>query len=58
MAQNIISKSHDLERFRSEIKINGTIGFLDLKIIDLDTKNVILSALVKKLWSKTYFAKW
>ena len=36
-------------------KINGTIGFLDLKNIDLDTKIVILSVLVQKLWSKTSF---
>ena len=36
-------------------KKNGTIGFLDLKNIDLDTKIVILSALVQKLWSKTSF---
>ena len=36
-------------------KINSTIGFLDLKNIDLDTKIVILSVLVQKLWSKTSF---
>ena len=29
------------------------IRFLDLKNIDLDTKIVILSALVQKLWPKT-----
>ena len=31
---------------------NGTIGFLDLKNIDLDTKIVILSALVQKFMVK------
>ena len=30
---------------------------LDLKDIDLDTKIVILSVLVQKLWSKTSFCK-
>ena len=49
MAQNVICKDHDHERSRSYIKKNGTIGFLDLKNIDLDTKIVILSALVQKL---------
>ena len=34
---------------------NGTIGCLDLKSIDLDTKIVTLFALVKKLWSKMSF---
>ena len=52
MAQSVICKDHDLQRSRSQIK-NGTIGFLDLKNIDLDNKIVILSALVQKLWSKT-----
>ena len=37
------------------VKTNGTIGFLNLKNIDLDTKIIILSALVQKLWSKTSF---
>ena len=35
--------------------INDTIGFLDLKNIDVETKIVILSALVRKLWSKMSF---
>ena len=38
--------------------MTGTIRFPDLKNIDLDTKIVITSALVQKLWSKTNFAKW
>ena len=38
----------------AELK-NGTIGFLDLKNMDLDTKIAILNDLVQKLWSKTYF---
>ena len=48
-------KDRDLERSRSQVKTNGTIGFLDLKNIDLDTKIIILSALVQKLWSTTSF---
>ena len=35
----------------------GTIGFLELKNTDLDTKIAILSDLVQKLWSETYFYK-
>ena len=38
-------------------KINGTIRFLDLKNIDLDTKIVILRALVQKLRSQVEFCK-
>ena len=49
MAQNVILHSCDLDRSRSQVKINGTIDFLDLKNIDLDTKIFILSALVQKL---------
>ena len=49
-------KGRDLEKSRSQVKTNGTIRFLDLKNIDLDTKIIILSALVQKLWSKTSFA--
>ena len=48
-------KGHNLERSRSLVKRNGTIGFLDLKSIDLDAKIVIVSALVQKLWCKTSF---
>ena len=33
MAQKWFWKSHDLERSRLEVKISGTIGFLDLKNI-------------------------
>ena len=53
-------KGRDLERSKSQVKTNGTIGFLDLKNIDVyvDTKIIILSALVQKLWSKTPFAQW
>ena len=50
-------QGHDLERSRSYVELNGTIRFLDLKHTDLDTQNVILSAVVQKLWSKTYFCK-
>ena len=39
----------------SEVKLNGTIGFLDLKNIDLDANIVSLSALVEKVWSNTSF---
>ena len=39
------------------VKRNGTIRFLDHKNTDLDTKIIILSALVQKLWSKMYFCK-
>ena len=38
-----------------KVRINSICGFLDLENIDLDTKIVILSVLVQKLWSKT---KW
>ena len=56
MAQNVIlRKGRDLERSRSQVKINGIITILDLKNIDLDTKIIILRALVQKLWSKTSF---
>ena len=37
------------------VKTNRNMRFFDLKNIDLDTKIVILSALVQKLWSKTSF---
>ena len=37
------------------VKTNGTIRFLDLKNMHLDTKIGILSPLVQKLWSKTFF---
>ena len=50
-------KGHTLERSRSQVKRIGTIIFLDLKIIDLDTEIVILSALVQKLGSKTIFCQ-
>ena len=39
MAQNVILQSYDLERSRSQVKMNGTIGFLDLNNMDLDTKS-------------------
>ena len=39
----------------SKVKTNGTIGFLDLKNIDLDVKIIVISALVQKLWSKIIF---
>ena len=58
MAQNVICKGHDLERSRSLVKTNGTIGFLDFKKtnnLDLDAKNIVTSALVQKLWSKMAF---
>ena len=48
ISRNVISKGHDLET-------SGTIGFLDLTKIVLDTKIVILSSLFQKLWSKTSF---
>ena len=51
----LFCKGHDLERSRSQAKINGTIRFSDLKNIDLDTKIVILSALVQMLWLKVVF---
>ena len=38
----LVCKDHDLERSRSEVKTNGTIGFVDRKNIDLDIKIVIL----------------
>ena len=34
--------------------MHGTIRILDLKNMDLDTKIVTISALVQKLWIKTY----
>ena len=37
------------------LKQNDTIGFLELRNIDLDTKIIILSVLVQKLRSKAYF---
>ena len=37
--------------------MNGTTGFFDHGNIKLDTKNIILSALVQTLWSKTYHSK-
>ena len=36
-------------------KQNGTIGFLDLKNIDLDAKIIVISGLVQKLWPKMSF---
>ena len=44
-----LCKGHDLKRLRSQGKINGTIGFLDFKIIDLDTKIVILKCFNSKV---------
>ena len=52
MVQNI-----NLQRLRSYVKINGTIRFLDLKNIDLDTKITTLSNLVQKLLVKPDFCK-
>ena len=51
----MIFKGHGLERSKSLGKRNGTIGFLDLKNINLVTKMVTLSALFQKLMSKTSF---
>ena len=43
MAHNVIlQKGRDIERSRSQVKINGIITILDLKNIDLDTKVIIL----------------
>ena len=39
------------------VKTHATIRFLAHINIDLDTKMVILSALVQKLWSKRSFCK-
>ena len=39
---------------RTYVYISGTIGFLDLKNIDLDAK-IVISTVVQKLWSKTSF---
>ena len=36
-------------------EMNGTIWFLDPENMVLDTKIIILSALVQKLWPKTCF---
>ena len=38
-------------------EMNGTIRFLDPENLVLDTKIIILSALVQKLWPKTRFRK-
>ena len=53
----LFCEGHDLERSRSWVKITGTIRFLDVKNMDLDTKIIFQSALVEKLWPKTYFCK-
>ena len=37
-------------------EMNGTIWFLDPQNIVLDTKIIILCALVQELWPKTHFA--
>ena len=50
----LFCKCHNLERSRSLVKTNATIGFLDLNNMDLDTKIIILSALVEKLWSMSF----
>ena len=55
MAQNVICEGHDLERSMSQVKTNGTVGFLDLKNIALEVKIILISASVQKLWSKTAF---
>ena len=39
------------------LKIIFTFRFFDNDNMDLDTKTVILTALVKKLWSDKYFCK-
>ena len=49
-----IYKGYNLKRSRSQVKINGTIIFLDFKNIDLDTETVSLSAKVQKVWSKSF----
>ena len=36
-------------------EMNGAIWFLDPENMVLDTKIIILSALVQKLWPKTHF---
>ena len=53
MAQNVTLQH--LERSKSQIKANSTIGFLDLKNIELDTKIIILSALSSKVKVKDFF---
>ena len=40
-----------------QLVLNGTIKFLDLQYIDLDTKIVILRDFVQTLWVKTDFSK-
>ena len=57
MAQNVILQNEKivLERSRSQVKINVAITILHLKNIDLDTKIIIISALVQRLWSKISF---
>ena len=50
MAQDVI-----LQRSRSQVKTSGTIGFRDLKNLELDAKIIMLCALVQKLRSKTSF---
>ena len=47
-----MAKTVILQRSTSMGKVNGTIGLLYLKTIDLDIKIVILSALVQIFWSK------
>ena len=47
-----IMVDNDLEKSRLQGKISGTIGFLDLKNIDLETKTVKLSVLVKQVMVK------
>ena len=49
------SDSMTLNNIHLDAKSSETIRFLYLKNIDLDTKMIILSALVQKLWSKTSF---
>ena len=52
-----MAKKYDFAKVKVKVigQTNGTIRFLDLKSIYVDAKIVILSALVRKLWSKTSF---
>ena len=51
----MLFKDEEIKHGQIQDEKNGTIWFLDPENIVLDTKIIILSTLVQKLWPKTRF---
>ena len=55
MTNFMLFKDENIKHGQIQDEMNGTIWFLDPENMVLDTKIIILSALVQKLWPKTRF---